>query len=818
MIGEYDFKAIQSTWSTKLFDYHVENEKINKKKYILEMLPYPSGKIHMGHVRNYMIGDVIARYYAMNGFDVIHPMGWDSFGLPAENAAIQSGIQPAKWTYKNISEMKAELQSLGYMYDWDREICTCSSDYYSHEQKIFLDLYRHDLVYRKKSYVNWDPVEQTVLANEQVIDGKGWRSGAVIEKKILDQWFIRITKYADELLEGLKELAGCWPDNVIKMQENWIGKSDGAIVHFDNNIDVFTTRPDTLFGASFVALSPDHPISEELGAENDDICKFIQSCRIGALTTESIEKADKLGIFTGIYVSNPVNDEQKIPVYIANFVLMEYGTGAVFGCPAHDERDFEFAMKYNLPIKRVVISNDSGNSEDLPYVGDGIHVNSDFLDGMNVTDAKKRIIEYLEKTGKGHSKTTYKLRDWLVSRQRYWGCPIPFVHCEACGIVPEKELPVLLPVGDDVSFNVNGNPLEKSGTWKHTTCPVCGAPAIRETDTLDTFFESSWYFLRYLDNKHSSPINKELSDRVMPVDLYIGGVEHAVLHLLYARFFTLALRDIGYISFSHPFKNLLTQGMVCHRSYKSKKTGKWLYPEEAAMLPLEEVSEGSFEKMSKSKKNVINPKEITESHGVDAVRLFIISDTPPEKDFLWNTNAIDGSLKFLKRVWKAFSTITEMDSGKSGSSDLTKITHVYIKKIGDCIEKAMLNKAVAYAREFFNSIEKALTGSESYDSIKFAFTSFVKVMFPITPFIASEIMSFFKDENVVWPKIDEKLATVETIIIAVQVNGKLRATFETDLDTVEDELAERAIDLINVAPSSVKKTIVVKNKIVSFVV
>jgi leucyl-tRNA synthetase len=816
----YNFRNIQEKWENVFVKYSVNLKETTStnKKYILEMLPYPSGKLHMGHVRNYTIGDVVARYYSMRGFEVIHPMGWDSFGLPAENAAIQSKVHPKEWTESNIQHMKNELQTLGCMYDWNLELSTCSEKYYKEEQKIFIDMHRRGLIYRKKSYVNWDPVEQTVLANEQVIDGRGWRSDALVERKQLEQWSVKITEYAEELLEGLKDLEGLWPENVLKMQENWIGKSEGALVKFDD-ITVYTTRPDTLFGASFVAISPDHPLSQKLAETDNSIRKFVDECSRNTLTTADIEKAEKNGKFTGIYVNHPVIEGEKLPVYIANFVLIEYGTGAVFGCPAHDERDFEFARKYDLPIKRVIES-----SEDLPYMGDGRHIDSEFLNGMNVEDAKRAMIEHLERKGVGEGQVTYKLRDWLVSRQRYWGCPIPFVHCKICGIVPVKEedLPVKLP--EDVVFDSSGNPLEKHPTWKHTKCPVCGLEAVRDTDTLDTFFESSWYFLRYLDPNCETPINKEISDKNMPVDLYIGGVEHAVLHLLYARFFTLALRDMGYVSITHPFKKLLTQGMVCHKSYKNED-GEWLYPEEVTRSPDglltdlsgNKVTEGPSEKMSKSKKNLVNPSKIIDNYGVDAVRLFIVSDTPPEKDLDWNTDALEGSWRFLKRVWNVFEKITPIISENyQGADDLVKITHFYMKKITYCLENIMLNKAVAHIRELFNEIEDRIPTSSS-QSLGFAFVSFIKAIEPITPFISFEILEILGEKDNNWPEIDEELASVDNVTIAIQVNGKLRGTFDVPKDTDEKTLEDMAIEKLDIT-ERVKKVIVVKNKIVNVVV
>ena len=828
----YNFRATEKKWMKFFQEYSVSNEELRQNKdkiyYVLEMLPYPSGKLHMGHVRNYTIGDVVARYKKMLGFSVIHPMGWDSFGMPAENAAMKEGGHPKKWTDDNIESMKKQLKPLGFMYDWAREISSCSEEYYSKEQKIFLDMFEKGLVYRKKSYVNWDPVDQTVLANEQVINGKGWRSGADVEKKMLEQWSIKITYYAEELLEGLKDLEGFWPEKVLKMQENWIGKSNGALINFERTdngekIKVFTTRPDTLFGASFIAISPDHEISQKLAESNPEIAAFITECKKTATTEEALEKAEKKGFFTGIYVKHPVIDGEKLPVYIANFVLIDYGTGAVFACPAHDERDFDFAKKYHLPIIPVIEA-----SESLPYTGDGKHINSEYLNGMETAEAKAFMIKHLEEMGIGKGKTTYRLRDWLVSRQRYWGCPIPIIHCEHCGDVPAP-LPVLLP--EDVKFDGKGNPLEKHPTWKHVKCPVCGKDALRETDTLDTFFESSWYFLRYLDPHNETAINKEIANIAMPVDICIGGIEHAVLHLLYARFFMLVLRDMGYLNAKIPFKRLLTQGMVCHKLYKNSK-GDWIYPDEVQKSSDgkltdsdgNEVTELSAEKMSKSKKNTVSPQKIIDSHGVDAVRLFIISDTPPEKDFDWNTDALDGAWRFLNRIWKVFNKVSaKIKENATGSETLLKTSHIYLKKITESYELVALNKAVALAREFFNEIESNIT-TESAKSLTFAFEAFIKIFSPITPYICHEMWDILKKaipiRNETWPEIDEKLASVDNVTIAVQLNGKLRGTFEVEKDSENSILEEKALELLgkNVSRETLKKIIVVKNKIVNVVI
>ena len=836
----YNFRAVENKWIDTFNNYYISNNAIvsnpSKKYYVLEMLPYPSGKLHMGHIRNYTIGDVVARIKRMQGYNVIHPMGWDAFGMPAENAAIKSGIHPEIHTNNNISEMKKQLQRLGYMYDWNREVSTCSKEYYFEEQKLFLEFYKKGLVYRKQSYVNWDPVDNTVLANEQVINGRGWRSGAVVEKKLLNQWSMRITSYAERLLDGLKDLQGHWPDNVIKMQENWIGKSEGALITFkivENNIiqdiksiDVYSTRPDTLFGMSFLAISIDHEISKELSKNNKEINEFIEKCKKLGTTEAVLEKAEKLGYFTGIYIKHPLIKDKQIPVYIANFVLIDYGTGAVFGCPAHDERDYEFATKYDLPIISVIQYN---NNDNLPYTGDGILINSEFLNGKNIKEAKSCIINHLEKLGIGKRQTTYRLRDWLISRQRYWGCPIPIVHCPKCGEVPAN-LPVELP--SDIDFkDLIGNPLDKHPTWKYTKCPKCGCDSLRDTDTLDTFFESSWYFLRYLDNKCKDPINKEVTDVSLPVDNYIGGVEHAVLHLLYSRFFMLVLHDLGYSKHSMPFKNLLTQGMVCHKLYKNSDN-EYVFPDDVEKLEDgtlvdnngKKVTEYPSEKMSKSKKNIVNPQQIMESYGVDALRLFILSDTPPEKDLDWNTLALEGSWRFMNRIWKVFNQVLEIindENNKNNDDTLHKTTNVYLQKIEENYNTISLNKTIALSRELFNNIEDNLNKS-SKKSLRFAFETFIKVFYPITPFICSEMWSIIGNTNYIcdekWPEFDKELVKEDKVIIAVQVNGKIRKTIELPKDSSKEVAESKAIEAITyLDKDKIKKIIVVQNKIVNIV-
>jgi leucyl-tRNA synthetase len=682
--------------------------------------------------------------------------------------------------------------------------------------------------------VNWDPKEQTVLANEQVIDGRGWRSGELVERKLLNQWYVKVTRYQDELLDGLNELSGNWPSNVLKMQENWIGRSDGCLIHFQlcksvgtfTKIDVFTTRPDTIFGASFIAISFDHPIAEFLSEIDPEIFNFVLECRKIKNSEQDFEKNEKKGMKTGLFVSHPFKEGYVIPVYIANFVLMEYGTGAVFGCPSHDCRDYEFAKKYDLDVIEVVESSDGP----LPYIGDGVLKNSDFLNGLDVAQAKKCVIKNLELYNLGKSVTVYRLRDWLISRQRYWGCPIPIIHCPKCGIVPmnKESLPLVLP--DDVSFDKPGNPLESHRTWKYVNCPKCGENATRETDTLDTFFESSWYFLRYLDPNCKDPFDKEVSDIMLPVDLYIGGVEHSILHLLYARFFMLALRDLGYSGITHPFKRLLTQGMVCHRSYKNSK-GNYVYPSDVIKdengnlkdLECNLVTEGPFEKMSKSKKNVVSPQDIIESHGSDAVRLFIISDTPPEKDFDWNTDALDGSLKFIKRVWNFCNEIKSMPDCLTGNESLIRLSNIYVSKIEESINSFSLNKYSAFLREFFNEIEK-LSSSESRDSVLYSMNVFVKVFYPACPHVTCEIYQILGNDvdlcDEQWPVIDKSCLCFDEVTVIVQVNGKLKRSFQIAKDSNEKTLEEVARNLMkdSLSSASVKKVFIVKNKIVNFVV
>ena len=867
----YNFKIVESKWqkiwlenNTDLTPKISENDK-NKKLYVLEMLPYPSGKIHMGHVRNYTIGDIVARFKKSLGFKILHPMGWDSFGMPAENAAMKHKIHPKDWTNNNIKAMKQSLIPLGFSYDWSREISTCSEEYYGLEQHFFIDLYEKGLIYRKDSFVNWDPVDNTVLANEQVIDGCGWRSGAKVIKKKIPHWCVKITDYAEELLENIDSLSSQhentgWPEKVLAMQKNWIGKSFGLETKFFINdkdktilsdysldyIDVFTTRPETLFGASFCAIAPEHPIAAFLSKKDKLIASFIEECLSTPVTESAMSTAEKLGFDTGIYVQNPFDKTKTVKLFIANFVLMEYGTGAVFGCPAHDERDFEFATKYNLPITSVINSENS----DLPYTETiGKMKNSQFLDGLNVLDARETAIVQAEKLNIGIRKTTYRLRDWTVSRQRYWGCPIPMIHCEKCGVVPvpKKDLPVLLP--NDVSFDSVGNPLDKHDGWKNVVCPKCGMMAKRETDTLDTFFESSWYFLRYCCPKYIDPIDKEEVNKWMPVDIYIGGIEHAVLHLLYARFFSMALNDLGYINFREPFKTLLTQGMVCHTSFKDKD-GNWLYPED-----VDKIADGSYihaktgeevtairaEKMSKSKNNVIDPNSMIDTYGADALRLFIMSDTPYDKDFYWNTEALDGSWRYVNKMWRLSNEFSQKYSFSDvilakkiiseGILDdipsILKTAHSYLSKIKNCLDSFSFHKAIALHRELTREIEDYNFNDINEEIVADVLYIWIASIFPFTPHFSLESFEkLFNPTTVVcelpWPKFREDLAAQDSVTIAVQVCGKLRGTFVAEFDSDDEVLKKEAMNVENVQKfindKEVKKIVVVKNKLVNFVV
>jgi leucyl-tRNA synthetase len=796
------------------------------KTYVLEMFPYPSGKIHMGHVRNYTMGDVLARYRRMTGHEVLHPMGWDAFGMPAENAAMERGVHPGSWTRQNIANMKAQLKRLGFALDWSRELATCEPDYYGHEQAIFLEFYKAGLVYRKESAVNWDPVDMTVLANEQVIDGRGWRSGALVEKRKLSQWFLKITQFADELVEGLGKLEH-WPDKVRLMQENWIGKSQGLRFRFalsdGGEVEVFTTRPDTIFGASFVAVAADHPIAQGAAAASPEAAAFIERCKQGGTTAAELETQEKLGFDTGLTARHPFG-AGDLPVYIANFVLMEYGTGAVFGVPAHDQRDFDFATKYALPIRRVVSDGDRTDAEfdgTEAWTGPGTLVNSHFLDGMDVEDAKRAVIRRAEADAWGDGATVYRLRDWGVSRQRYWGTPIPIIHCAACGEVPvpREQLPVVLP--DDVSFAIPGNPLDRHPTWKDVACPQCGAEAVRDTDTLDTFADSSWYFIRFASQPEDRPFDRAVAESWLPVGQYIGGVEHAILHLLYARFWTRALRHVGMIDLAEPFTGLFTQGMVTHETYKASD-GRWLAPEDVRdgmeIANGQPVTVGRVEKMSKSKKNTVDPEPIVDQYGADAVRWFMLSDSPPERDLEWSENGIEGSWRFVQRLWRL---IEAEPSAEGRDAALDRKLHQTIAGVGTDIEALSFNKAVAKLYELTSVIEKAKPSASRSESI----ATMVRLVAPMVPHLAEEAWAAAGQDGLVadaaWPAVDAALLVEDEVTIAIQVNGKLRDTLtvarglpreEAEAVAMASEKVVRALE--GAAP---RKVIVVPDRLVNIV-
>lgn len=797
---EYNPQEVESKWQeywskNNSFKFDPKTLDLRPKSYILEMFPYPSGRIHMGHLRNYTIGDAIARAKRSEGFNVLHPMGWDAFGLPAENAAIENKVSPADWTYKNIDAMREELKRIGLSYDWSREQATCSPEYYKHEQKFFLEFLKNGLAYQKESTVNWDPVDNTVLANEQVIDGRGWRSGALVERRKLKQWFLKISEFSEDLLQGLATLSG-WPDAVKTMQEKWIGKSAGAFISFEiqdssfKSLDVFTTRPDTIFGMSFAAIAPAHPIATELASNNPELANFIKECNQIANTEEALEKAEKKGFDTGLKVKHPFNGKE-IPLFVANFILMEYGTGAIFGCPAHDTRDEEFAKKYNLPIIPVVNEN-------------GILENSEFLNGLSVEEAKQKAIAEFEKIGVGKKQITYRLRDWGISRQRYWGCPIPIIYCDKCGAVPvpENELPVELP--KDVSFDKMGNPLAHHPSWKNVTCPKCKNVATRETDTFDTFFESSWYFARFCSDDNSNPLKN--ADELLPVDHYIGGIEHAVLHLLYARFFTRALTKCGLLNIKEPFKNLLTQGMVCHPTYKNTK-GEWIYPEDADANSIK----GASVKMSKSKKNVVDPTRIVAAYGADTARIFMLSDSPPERDLEWSDEGIEGSYKFLNRVWR----LALAAENKPASDNLKKTIARTVASVKKDYENCHFNKAVAGIRILFNELSSE-PAKEGVDVL-------LQLLNPMTPHICAELWEKMgnKENLNSFPQVDSSILANEKISVAIQVNGKKRAVVELPKDATEQQAKEAAFNEPNVLefakPETIKKFIYVPNKIINIV-
>ncbi|MEN2748045.1 leucine--tRNA ligase [Sphingomonas sp. T9W2] len=797
------------------------------KRYVLEMFPYPSGRIHMGHVRNYTMGDVLARFLRMTGHEVLHPMGWDAFGMPAENAAMEKKVHPGQWTYANIAAMKAQLKRLGLAFDWSREFATCDPEYYGHEQALFLELLKGGLVYRKESAVNWDPVDMTVLANEQVIDGRGWRSGALVEKRKLSQWFLKITDFADDLLAGLGSLDQ-WPDKVRLMQENWIGKSEGLqfafapVAPFDQSIEVYSTRPDTIFGASFVAVAADHPIARALADANPDAAAFIELCKQGGTTAAELETAEKLGFDTGYRMRHPFDASIDLPVYIANFVLMDYGTGAVMGVPAHDQRDLDFARKYGLEVRRVVADGDLTDpvfEGAEAYTGPGRLVNSDFLNDLDVAAAKRAVIERAEAGGWGKGTTVWRLRDWGVSRQRYWGTPIPIVHCDACGVVPvpTSDLPVKLP--EDVSFDIPGNPLDRHPTWKHVDCPSCGAPARRETDTLDTFVDSSWYFIRFASQPADKPFDRAVAESWLPVGQYIGGVEHAILHLLYARFWTRALNHVGLIDLKEPFAGLFTQGMVTHETYKSAD-GRWLAPSEVndgiETATGEAITIGRVEKMSKSKKNTVDPEPILDRYGADAARWFMLSDSPPERDLPWSEAGIEGAERFVKRVWKLVAAHVP---GGTSPEALTRAVHRTIAGVADDITALQFNKAVAKLYTLLGEAEKAKGMSDA------DMDALLLLVSPMIPHLAEEAWSQLGRSGLIadapWPVVDPAMLVEAEATIAVQVNGKLRDTIVLPKGIAKEDAEAAALASEKIVRAlegkAPRKVIVVPDRLVNIV-
>ncbi|MEM9939141.1 MAG: leucine--tRNA ligase [Pseudomonadota bacterium] len=863
MASRYDPQAAEPKWREAWADAELFKAKSPAeagdapKAYVLEMFPYPSGRLHMGHVRNYAMGDVVARHKKAKGYNVLHPMGWDAFGMPAENAAMERGVHPGDWTYQNIAAMKAQFAKLGLSLDWSREFATCDPDYYGEQQRLFLKFMEKGLVYQKKAKVNWDPVDNTVLANEQVVDGKGWRSGAPVEQRELVQWFFRITDYAEDLLEEVQKLER-WPEKVRTMQSNWIGRSEGLQMRFpivgqvpegqDSEIEIFTTRPDTLFGASFIALSPDHPLTIKMAADTADLEAFRAECAKVGTSEADIEKAPKLGFDTGMTVVHPFRPEETLPVYIANFVLMGYGTGAIFACPAHDQRDFDFARKYDLPILPVVkpadkdtasehwVSSGDGDDMSAAYTGPGTIMNSEFLDGKAIDEAKSLAISKIEGMGLGEGTVNYRLRDWGVSRQRYWGCPIPVIHCDDCGIVPvpEADLPVELP--KDVSFDKPGNPLVHHPTWKNCTCPKCGKPAQRETDTLDTFNDSSWYFTRF-----ASVDDPEERAYWLPVDQYVGGVEHAVLHLLYARFFTRAMRDVGEVDLpsGEPFAGLFTQGMVTHETYKSADGG-WLQPSEIeadgdGWIERESgkpVTVGAIEKMSKSKKNTVDPDNIIATFGADTARWFVLSDSPPERDVEWTQSGAEGAARFVQRVWSVFNTLSEAtDPGASSDSDaaiaLRRVSHKAVQAIDTAIEEFRFNSAIATVHEWTSALKKAEQGGDDVLSARFEGASMLaRCLTPFMPHLAEECWSLIGGEGLcsaaAWPVVEDNLLVEDSVTLPIQVNGKRRAEISVAKTASKDDIEATALNEPAVKAfidgKDIKKVIVVPGRIVNIVV
>jgi leucyl-tRNA synthetase len=861
-MSRYNFKEAEAHWQ-QIWDsrqcYAASANPAQPKYYVLEMFPYPSGRIHMGHLRCYTLGDVVARYKRTRGYNVLHPMGWDAFGLPAENAAMEKGVHPAEWTWQNIATMRGQLRAMGLSIDWSREFATCDPVYYRHQQSLFLDFLAADLFYRREGWVNWDPVDQTVLANEQVIDGRGWRSGAPIERRSLAQWFGRITAFSDDLLAQLDALER-WPQKVRLMQSNWIGRSEGAYIDFrlsaaapdgSERLRVFTTRPDTIFGASFCAIAADHPMAEALGRGDPAIAAFIEECRHLGTSEETIQTAEKRGVDTGLRVRHPFVDGRELPVYIANFVLMGYGTGAIFGCPAHDQRDLDFARAYDLPVLPVVVPADEdpagfviGNEA---YTGDGRLAHSRFLDGLGVDVAKREIIGRLEQAGDGEGTVNYRLRDWLVSRQRYWGCPIPVVHCDDCGIVPvpKDALPVLLP--EDVDFKSPGNPLDRHPTWKHVDCPQCGKPSRRDTDTFDTFMDSSWYFARFTAPDAEVPIDTAAAAYWLPVDQYIGGIEHAILHLLYSRFFMRALHKTGHIALDEPFAGLFTQGMVNHATYRTAE-GVWTEPQDVVTAddgrPVHResgspITVGRVEKMSKSKKNTIDPTDVIAEFGADTARWFILSDSPPDRDMEWTDAGVQGAWRYVNRVARLVGDNLDglPDAGSpppngfgAAAQSLRPATHTAIAGGTDDLDGFHYNRAVARLYELSNEIGAYVSAGDGDAArpwvLREAFETLVRLIAPMAPHLAEEMWQRLGHETLLvdmaWPEADPALTVDETVTIAIQVGGKMRGRIELPAGASQETATEAALAVENVAANiagrDVRKVIFVPDKLVNFVV
>ena len=852
--------------------FTTDNDDPREKYYVLEMFPYPSGRIHMGHVRNYAMGDVVARYKRARGYNVLHPMGWDAFGMPAENAAMERGVHPAAWTYQNIASMKAQLKVMGLSLDWSREFATCDVDYYQQQQYLFLDFLEKGLVYRKQSKVNWDPVDNTVLANEQVIDGRGWRSGALVEQRELTQWFFRITDFNQDLLDSLDTLDQ-WPEKVRLMQKNWIGRSEGLTIRWEivsgtgagdeTEVAVYTTRADTLFGASFLAIAADHPLARQAASTNPEIEAFCEETRRAGTSLAALETAEKKGIDTGIRVKHPLDPSWELPVYVANFVLMDYGTGAIFGCPSGDQRDLDFARKYGLPVVPVVMPKDGDAASftvgDEAYIGDGVMINSRFLDGLTIEEAFEKVASTLEGTlidgaAQAERKVNFRLRDWGISRQRYWGCPIPVIHCEDCGVVPvpKADLPVKLP--DDVTFDKPGNPLDRHPTWRNVSCPHCGKDARRETDTMDTFVDSSWYFARFTAPWENKPTDRAAVDRWLPVDQYIGGIEHAILHLLYSRFFTRAMKATGHAGLDEPFKGLFTQGMVVHETYSRGEGAQreWITPAQIVIVENdgkrqatlietgEPVAIGSIEKMSKSKKNVVDPDDIIASYGADTARFFVLSDSPPDRDVIWSEAGVEGAHRFVQRLWRLISEASEALKASeaapaTGGSALaiSQLAHKTLRAVQADYDKLAFNKAVARLYELVNALAAPLTDvaagkadAATVAAVKDATVILINLVAPMMPHLAEQCWVEIGGTGLVaqtaWPVFSDALVAENEVTMPVQINGKKRGdlTIARDADQTAIEAAVLALEPVKAALNgqNPKKIIVVPQRIVNVVV